>query len=168
MVLAEPPAVSLLAHLPGDEAKTGKALLEDIQQRMVAPMQQAFRKGNREGGVAAFIDYVFNDLHAWDNFSGSSRQETLRDAHEWDVMMTGGTLFPEIQPERIRKIRVPVLLLSGAKSYPFLTLITEELARLLPNHENVVFPDAGHQMWYQHPDECRSDVEEFLDHAGIQ
>jgi pimeloyl-ACP methyl ester carboxylesterase len=168
LVLAEPPAVSLLDHLPADEAQRGKDLFNDIQRKMVAPMQRDFREGKGDAGVGDFIDYVFNDPHAWQNFSASSREHTLQDAHEWDVMMTTGTLFPNLDPEAVRKITVPVLLLSGAKSYPFLGLITAELARLLPNSENIVFPDAGHQMWYQHPEECRADVEAFLTHAGIR
>ncbi len=77
-------------------------------------------------------------------------------------MMTTGTLFPNIEPATIRKITTPVLLLSGAKSYPFLGLISEELARLLPNREVIVLPNAGHQMWYQEAEVCRKDVEEFL------
>lgn len=167
LVLAEPPAISLLMHLPSDEAKTGKAMFEDIQRKMVAPMQQAFRKGDHDAGIAAFMAYVFNDPHAWDKMPESAREDTLRDAHEWDVMMTTGILFPTIEPPTIRRITAPVLLLSGAKSYQFLGLITEELARLLPNRETIVLPDAGHQMWYQAPDVCRRDVETFLVHIGI-
>jgi len=167
LVLAEPPAISLLMHLPSDEANTGKAMFEDIQRKMVAPMQQAFRKGDHDAGIAAFMDYVFNDPHAWDKMPESAREDTLRDAHEWDVMMTTGILFPNIEPLTIRRITAPVLLLSGAKSYQFLGLITEELARLLPNRETIVLPDAGHQMWYQAPDVCRRDVETFLVHIGI-
>jgi pimeloyl-ACP methyl ester carboxylesterase len=167
LVLAEPPAISLLMHLPSDEANTGKAMFEDIQRKMVAPMQQAFRKGDHDAGIAAFMDYVFNDPHAWDKMPESAREDTLRDAHEWDVMMTTGILFPNIEPPTIRRITAPVLLLSGAKSYQFLGLITEELARLLPNRETIVLPDAGHQMWYQAPDVCRRDVETFLVHIGI-
>ena len=168
LVLAEPPAVSLLAHLTGDKAQTGRAMFEDIQLRMVTPMQRAFRRGDRDAGVAAFIDYVFNDPHGWDKMPEPARRETLRDAHEWDVMMTTGILFPDIEPATIRKIVAPVLLLSGAKSYPFLGLITEELARLLPNRESIVLPDARHQMWYQDPDVCRKYVEAFLARIGIQ
>ena len=154
---------------PGySEAKVGKQAYDDIQRRMVEPMQYAFRHGNRESGIAAFIDYVFNDPSGWTKMPESARKDTLKDAHEWDVMMTTGTLFPEIDPEQITKITVPTLLLSGAKSYPFLALITEELAWLLPNHQNIVFPDAGHQMWYQKPVECREDVENFLTKAGIR
>lgn len=168
LVLAEPPAILLLAHLPADEAKTGKAMLEDIERRMVMPMRRAFGRGDRDAGIRVFIDYVFNDPHAWDQMSKSARDEMLRNAHEWDVMMTTGTLFPNIEPTTIRKIATPSLLLSGAKSYPFLRLITEELARLLPNREVIVLPNAGHQMWYQAPDACRKDVEAFLTHVGIQ
>jgi pimeloyl-ACP methyl ester carboxylesterase len=168
LVLAEPPAISLLAHLPGGEAKTGKAIYDDIQRRMVAPMQQAFRRGDRDAGIAAFIDYVFSDPQAWDKMPEAARAETLRDAQEWDVMMTTGTLFPEIEASTIRRITAPVLLLSGAKSYPFLGLITEELARLLPNRETIVLPDAGHQMWDQAPELCRKDVEAFLARIGVQ
>jgi pimeloyl-ACP methyl ester carboxylesterase len=168
LVLAEPPAISLLEHLPGDQAKTGKAMFEDIQRRMVVPMQKAFRRGDRDAGVAVFIDYVFNDRHAWNKMPESSREQMLRDAHEWDVMMTTGILFPNIEPRMIRKITAPVLLLSGARSYPFLGLITEELARLLPNCQSTVLPDAGHQMWYQDPEMCRKDVEAFLTSIGVR
>lgn len=93
LVLAEPPAISFLEHLPGDEAKTGKAMFEDIQRRMVTPKQQAFRRGDRHAGIGVFMDYVFNDPPAWEQMTKSARDETLRDAHEWDVMMPTGTPF---------------------------------------------------------------------------
>ncbi len=168
LILAEAPAVSLLTHLPPCEAKIGRESYEDIQRRMVEPMQEAFRHGNRESGVAVFIDYVFNNPNAWTNMPESARKDTLRDVHEWDVMISRGTLFPVIEPKQVAKITAPTLLLSGAKSYPFLALITEELARLLPNRQSIVFPDAGHQMWYQKPVECRQDVERFLAKAGVR
>lgn len=168
LVLAEPPAVSLLRHLSGKDAEKGGKMFADIQTRMVEPMQQAFRRGERERGVRVFINYVFNDPTAWDNFSESARQQTMRDAHEWDVMMTTGTLFPEIAPTAVHRIKVPVLLLSGEKSYPFLGLITREVARLLPNVQSIVYPDAGHQMWFQKPEVCRNDVGAFLRRNDIQ
>lgn len=167
LVLAEPPVVSLLAHIEGGEAGRGRTMYEDIQQRMVVPMKQAYRKGNREEGIRIFMTYVFADPHAWDKMSQSSRDETLKDAREWDVMMTKGTLFPSISPRALRGISVPVLILSGAKSYPFLGVIGRELARLLPNNRTIFFPDDGHQMWLQDPQACRDDVMKFLSDEGI-
>jgi len=79
--------------------------------------------------------------------SESSRQQTLRDVREWDVMMTTGSLFPKIEPKTIQKINVPTLLLSGWQWYPFLGLITGELAHLLPDSQSIVFSDGA-------PDVC--------------
>jgi pimeloyl-ACP methyl ester carboxylesterase len=55
----------------------------------------------------------------------------------------------------------------AAESYPFLALITVDLARLLPDRRNFALPDTGHQMWYENPDESRRDVENFLVKAGV-
>ena len=162
LVLAEPPAISLLTAVQSGEADLGKAMFDDIQLRMVGPMQRAFGKGDREEGIRIFLAYVLNDPGAWDKMSQSSRDQTLKNAREWDVMMTTGTLFPVIRPQAIREISAPVLLLMGARSYPFLGVIGRELAYLLRNSKTINFPDAGHQMWFQDPEACRSDVEKFL------
>jgi pimeloyl-ACP methyl ester carboxylesterase len=69
----------------------------------------------------------------------------------------------------VRRISVPVLVMSGAKSYPFLGKIDEALIQMLPNSRRIVFPDAGHQMWLQHAVEAREDVEAFFaQHRGPQ
>lgn len=162
VVLAEPPAVSLLQHLPAEQAPKGEAMFADIQLRMVAPMRRAFAAGKRDQGVGIFINYVFDDSHAWEKMSPSDRGEIMRDAHEWDVMMTSGTLFPEIDPAAIRRIKMPVLVMSGGASYKFLEYIDQEIVRLIPNSRSIVYPDAGHQMWYKYPTLCREDAETFF------
>ena len=162
LVLAEPPAVPLLEHLSGKNAQEGKKLYEDIQARMVVPMHDHFVAGDRTAGIATFLTYLSNDPEAWQNMPVAAQAKTLRDAHEWEVMMTTGVLFPAIEPDSIRQIRTPVLLISGAKSFHFLTLIDDELARLLPNSQHLIVPDAGHDMWVQAPKLCRTRVEQFL------
>ena len=82
-------------------------------------------------------------------------------------MITTGTLFPEIERQAIRKIRTPILLLSGAKSYPFLEMITREFEQLLPTSQTIVLHDAGHQMWLRDLEVCRRNVETFLDRFDL-
>jgi pimeloyl-ACP methyl ester carboxylesterase len=154
------------SHVPGPEAKSGMDSFHGIQSRMVEPVQQAFRLGDRNAAVAISMDYVFNDPHAWGKMGESSRQETLHYAHEWDVMTTNGTRFPEIGLRKIEKITVPTLLLSGAKADPFLARISEDLAGLLPKRQNIEPPDAGVPMWDQKPEPCRRDAENFPVKAG--
>ena len=153
LVLAEPPAVSLLKGTP---------FFDDIQRRMVAPMIADFKAGRREAGVADFVDYVYQNPHEWESFSPQSRADTMRNAHEWDVMMTRGTLFPVLAPEQVRSIKIPVLLLTGDKTYPFLTAINAKLIKLLPHNQIITVTNAGHQMWYQAPELCRDVVETFI------
>jgi pimeloyl-ACP methyl ester carboxylesterase len=162
VVLAEPPAISLLQHLSSPNTEKGRAMYADIQKNMVAPMKLAFYEGNTDLGVGFFINYVFAKPDAWQKMSTDDKKDTLRNAQEWNVMLPKGTLFPEISPDAVRAIRTPTLILSGAKSYPFLALIDNELAKSIRGSSNVVFPDAGHQMWYKHPDECRMLTEDFF------
>jgi non-heme chloroperoxidase len=162
LVLAEAPAVTLLEHLEGDRAATGKATFADIQERMVKPMKAAFQKGDREAGCRTFINYVLDDTNAWDKMPESARHDVLNHAREWDVMMTTGELFPVIEPQAVRKITKPVLLLSGEKSYRFLGLIDEELTRLLPHARRTILHGATHRMWFEQPEVCRNAVVEFL------
>ena len=162
VVLAEPPAVSLLQHISPPNTAKGEAMFADIQKNMVAPMKLAFYEGNTDLGVGFFIDYVFANPQAWQKMAADDKKDTLRDAEEWNVMLPSGTLFPEISPDAVHAIHVPTLILSGAKSYPFLALIDDELAKSIPGARNVIFPDAGHQMWLKHPDKCRDLTEEFF------
>jgi non-heme chloroperoxidase len=162
LTLAEPPAMSLLDHLPEPNTAAGKAMLRDVNMRMVKPMQVAFRGGRSEEGVRIFIDYVFGRAGTWDRMSPADKADTMKEAREWQIMMTRGTLFPTVSPERVRKVDHPTLILSGARSYPFLGLIDQALMALLPNRRRIVFPTAGHQMWYQEPQACRSAVLELI------
>jgi len=161
-VLAEPPAVSLLNHLEGNRAAQGAAMFADIQSRLVKPMQAAFGRGDSESGVRIFINYVKDDPTAWGRMYASSQAQTMRDAHEWEVMMPTGELFPTIEPQAISKIAAPVLLLSGDRSYPFLNLIDEELVHLIPNSERLILHGATHQMFYDKPAICEDEVLTFL------
>jgi pimeloyl-ACP methyl ester carboxylesterase len=162
VTLAEPPAMSLLAHVPGERAADGVAALKDVQSHMVAPMKAAFARRDTEGAVRVFIDYV-KGPGTWDGFSAADKAATLKNAHEWEVIFAGGELFPEIKPAEVARISAPVLMLSGAKSYPFLGLIDQALYALLPQSQHIVFPNADHQMWLQEPDACRRAVFALID-----
>jgi non-heme chloroperoxidase len=166
LTLAEPPAMSLLAHVPGDGAAAGVAMLKDVQAHMVAPMKAAFARHDTEGAVRVFIDYVKGEPGTWGAFSAADKAATLKNAHEWEVIFAGGELFPEFKPADVARIAAPVLLLSGAKSYPFLGLIDQALYALLPANKHIIFPDATHQMWLEQPDACREAVFALIDGHG--
>jgi pimeloyl-ACP methyl ester carboxylesterase len=162
VILCEPPAISLLNYLQGDKADTGKSVFREMQSSMVAPMKQAFASGNEEEGVKIFINYILRDSMSWQNMSPEARKETMKNVAEWDVILKRGEFFPSITPLQIRNIKAPVLLLSGSRTYLFLTLINAELHKLLPNNKQIVLEGASHRMWYEKPEDCRGAVMSFL------
>jgi pimeloyl-ACP methyl ester carboxylesterase len=161
-VLAEPPAMSLLLHLPADRAEEGQRMFADVQRRMVDPMKLAIGWHDTAKAVGIFMDYVFGKPGTWDGMSERDRSDALKGAHEWEIMLSKGEFFPAIDARKVREIKVPILLMSGGKSYPFLGLIDVALKHLLPDCHAVVFPDAGHQMWFQHPVEARAAAIDFF------
>ncbi|MGC2745459.1 MAG: alpha/beta hydrolase, partial [Candidatus Angelobacter sp.] len=139
----------------------GRAMFIDMQNRMVKPMQAAFQKGDRQAGLRTFMNYVLDDPQAWEKMPAAAHQDMLDHAREWDVMMTTGKLFPVIEPQAVRAITAPALLLSGENSYRFLGLIDEELTRLLPHARRIILRGATHRMWFEQPESCRNAVLEF-------
>jgi pimeloyl-ACP methyl ester carboxylesterase len=109
-------------------------------------------------GLAAII----SGLAPTEAEAGSAESVALRAAHEWDLMMTSGQLFPEIDVAALAKISVPVLVMSGGTSYPFLQYIDQQLVRLVPGVQSIVYPEAGHQMWLIYPQLCRDDAIAFF------
>lgn len=135
--------------------------------RMVMPMRVAFQKGDRTTGLRVFIDFASDDPQAWDNMPQDARQDMVSHAHEWDVMMTTGELFPDLDPQAVRRITAPALLLSGERSYRFLGLIDSKLARLLPHNRRLLLPGATHRMWFEQPEVRRSAVLDFWREAAV-
>ncbi len=161
-ILAEPPAVTLLNSASGQLRTLAAAQYADIQGRLVTPMRAAFLANDTDKGIGVFMGYVFNNPSAWRAMPAEDRAAELRNAQEWRVMMTTGTLFPAVDPRAIRKIQTPVMLMGGTASYPFLITITEILSSLIPHSALLWVPGAGHQMWYEDPALLREAAQRFI------
>jgi pimeloyl-ACP methyl ester carboxylesterase len=164
IVLAEPPAVSLLAGLPADQSKAARATLEDIETR-VKEMQKAWRGGDREEGMRVFFTWNTGNPQFWDSVLPEEvRQGNRRNFREWDAVLVSGQLFPSISSQDIRKITVPTLVVSGADTTPYLATIASEITRLLQPRggTHVVIPNAGHVMFAQQPSATDKAVLAFL------
>ncbi len=163
LVLAEPPVISLLNHLSGNNAKKGKMLFRDIQDKMVSPMKDAIISGYEEDANRIFFSYVLRDSLAWQKFiPPPAKADIMANIAELDAIFKMGEFFPEITPSQIRHIQTPVLLLSGSKTFQFLPYISERLHELLPNNKLIILNGASHIMWVEQPEECRKAVLEFF------
>jgi pimeloyl-ACP methyl ester carboxylesterase len=69
---------------------------------------------------------------------------------------------PDYSPEQLGRITVPTAIVDGAHDEGIKLEHTEEMARLIPGAELVVFPDASHFAFLQKPDEFNKAVLDFL------
>ncbi len=148
LVLAEAPVLLTGQRVP--EAK----------ERVLKEVRAAFANNDPAAAVRAVIDS--NHPGMYDKIPAPYRDQLLRNARELEALVASNEMYPPLDPDAVRKITTPTLLISGANSQPTQKSIDEALARLLPQSHHITIPDADHSMWFQQPEACRKAVLEFL------
>jgi pimeloyl-ACP methyl ester carboxylesterase len=150
LTLAEPPLV-----FAGERVGEAKA-------QLVKRARAAFEKGASEDAIRTVVNSSREGTY--DKVPEPFRKRLQRNAPELEALVTSENMYPGLDRAAVRKIAVPVLLLSGEKSPPSHKLVDEELARLLPEkgRQRAIIRDADHGMWLQQPEACRKAVLEFL------
>lgn len=163
LTLAEPAAAPWLADMSGCRAQEGKDVLAKYMERLVTPAKLAFEKDNLEGALRITIDYLIGG-GKYDEFPAYVHNMWMRNIQELKAITSSpdGLVVPD--REHVRKLNMPVLLLSGEKSAPSCQLTDVELHALLPKGlwQRVVFDGCTHAMWLENPEGCRHAVLEFL------
>jgi non-heme chloroperoxidase len=156
LVLAEPPVLRWALDLPG-----GAALFDRFFDDAFRPAGEAFRAGDPERAMGLLTD-AFLGAGTFAQFPETLRRKVMRAARDWAAQTMSTAPFPDLAPDAVRKIAAPALLLSGARTIPLHALVDDELARLLPNCERVVIPDASHDLWSDQPERCCAATLAFL------
>ena len=163
LVLSEPPVLRLLPEIAG-----GEPLLTEFMSMVWQPTAEGFRVSD-EAGVRAAVN-GFGDI----GYSGTDQKMTfsslppevrgfiLENAPEWKALTGSKDAFPSLPPTDIKRIKTPTLLMGGAQSLALAHAIDGLLVRTLPHARRVVIAKATHDMWSEHPKECRDAAISFL------
>jgi non-heme chloroperoxidase len=163
LVLSEPPVLRLLPQIAG-----GEPLLVDFMGKVWQPAAEGFRV-SEEAGVRAAVN-GFGDI----GYSGTDQKMTfeslpaevrgflVENAPEWKALTASKDAFPSLPVADIKRIKTPTLLMGGAQSLALAHAIDGLLVRTLPNARRVVIAKATHDMWSEHPKECRDAAIGFL------
>src|SRR5215207_4301531 len=169
LVLLEPPAFPLLGvNIPPTPAQVLRLLARNpragigfikLGTRGIRPAMKAFDRGDDEGGLRIFMAAV----------AGKERVAAIPEETFQTFVGNVGPLkaqlragFPRFDDDDARSIRVPTLLVSGAKSPAPLTAVTDRLETLLPNVSRLNMARAGHNMFISHPAAFNAGVMEFI------
>jgi pimeloyl-ACP methyl ester carboxylesterase len=158
LVLGEPPILPWLADIPG-----GGALVEEFMASAFIPASEAFRQGNLEQGVRAFIDGVIGK-GSFEHMPPPARSMMLDNAPEMklETSTNPDVYLPAVSCEEVASIRVPTLLLKGEISPRMFHLIVDQLQRCMPNAEQVTIPGASHAIHGMNPQAYNEVVLAFL------
>ena len=160
LTLVEPPLIRWLRDLPG-----GAALFDEFYGGVWLRSGRAFDKGDAAGALRISLDY-FVGPGGIDRIPPEARSVVLANSREWQALTTSRDAFPPITREQIRSLKVPVLMVSGGKTYPMLRLTDDELERHLQNGRRRIIPNGTHDVCSDEPRVCSAFIREFLNGQG--
>jgi len=98
----------------------------------------------------------------FDRLPPAARTSLMANAPELAAETRSSKLFSVLERDDVRAITIPSLLLNGAFSPAMFHLITDELARCLPQAERVLIPTASHAIHQDNPTVYNKTVLDFL------
>ena len=157
LTIVEPPLVSWLPGIAG-----GQPVYDDFYGRLVTPVREAFQAGDRDAAFRLTLEY-FVGPGALDQVPPEVIANLRLNLRDWEVIFQSRNLLPDIAAADLRKLELPVLMLSGAASYELGKLVDAELERTLPKVRRVLIPEGTHDACVEKPDFCAREIGAFLD-----
>ncbi len=172
LVLAEPPVITMfvsntpkpteLIKLLFTRPRTAAAIVK-FGATGVGPATAAAKRGDMDAATDTFRRAVLG-REAFQQFSNERREVARANTIRAELLGSG---FLALSSQQVRGVRVPTLLVSGARSPGLFHRLTEALAELLPNAEHVVIEGASHIMHEDNPIAYNREVRAFLSRAHV-
>lgn len=157
LTVVEPPIMSWLPELPG-----GAAEYDQVKTKLLGPAAQAFRRGDREQALRSSLDF-FIAPGAMDQLPPEVLTVLRSNLTEWEAIMTSTNAFPSVNRDDVRKLKVPVLMISGGRTLSSLRITDAELERLLQHGTRLVVPDGTHDVCSEQPATCATAIRQHVD-----
>jgi pimeloyl-ACP methyl ester carboxylesterase len=156
LVLGEPPLLPWLDSIAG-----GPPLRAAFEAQAWLPARAAFTAGRLEDGVRLFLDGVMG-RPTFQHLTRRGHQMMMDNAAEMRAETLSDRYFPPFDCEDAAALPFPVLLLTGELSPRLFHLITDALARCLPDSRVVMVGGASHAMHVGNSAAYNAAVLEFL------
>lgn len=155
LVVEEPPVIPLFfkkgAPTPGElvrafarRPRTALSLMR-FGVTTIAPVTKLFKQGEDERAMVRFVHGVVG-REAYESLPEERRQQMRANVSELAAEFRINAGFASFTEGDARAIRVPTLVLTGAKSPAVLVHLSERLLGLLPDARRIVIPAASHLM----------------------
>ena len=157
LVLAEPPV-----HHWAKDDPVGGALYKEFMATIWEPAAAAFKAEHDEGGMRILVD-GFGGAGKFDRLPAEARAVAMQNSRFFKAATSSADPFPDVPKENVRRLDMPVLIVTGENTVRLHKFVNEELARLLPKAKRVTIPEAGHGSARENPRAFNEAVARFLD-----
>ncbi len=167
LTLAEPPAITLyvsnvpkpleLLKLLLTKPKLAAAILK-FGAKGIAPATKALHQNDFNTALEVFGKATLG-VQPYLNLSLERRKQAETNLIKADLLGSG---FLPLSKNKIKKLNLPTLLISGQNSPKLFQYLLKELNKLIPGSELQIIPDASHIMHEDNPSYYNATVLSFL------
>ena len=155
LVLAEPPAHEWVRDTPA-----GEAAYKEFITTTWEPAKKAFMKGNDEQAMRILVD-AFAGAGRFDKLSPEARMAAMQNSRFFKANLELPIPFPNLSKDKVKGLRIPVLIITGENTIRIHKLVNQELARLLPKADQAIITNAGHGSPRENPQAFNEAVLKF-------
>jgi len=160
LVLAEPPV-----HRWAKDDPKGEALYEEFMTAIWEPAAAAFKAGDDRGAMRVLVD-GFGGAGRFDGLPPGARAAAMQNSRFFKAATASPDPFPDLPKKKVKRLGLPVLIVTGEHTIELHKFVNDELARLLPKAERVTIPGAGHGSARENPPAFNEAVLRFLGGHG--
>lgn len=156
LILAEPPAHQNIRNTP-----EGEAVYQDFIMTVWAPAAAAFRRDDDQKGMAILVD-AFGGASTFQHLPPAALTVAMQNSQYFKSATRASEPFPPLNVNKLKNLRIPVLIITGETTLKIHKLVNEELARLIPNVKTALIPEAGHGSPRENPAAFNEAMVSFL------
>lgn len=161
LVLVEPPMMRWADFTAG-----GRAVWSRFDREIRQPALEAFRSGDDRLGVMLLTEGIVGPS-MMSTMAPAVLARRLENAAAMKAVVLSSDEFPMIEPDAVRALRMPVLLLTGEHTPPIHAVVFRTLCSVMTQAEQAQVPGAGHAVSRDRPDRFNRLVLDFLARHGL-
>jgi pimeloyl-ACP methyl ester carboxylesterase len=105
----------------------------------------------------------FGGAGRFEGLAPAARAVAMQNSRFFKAATSSADPFPDLPKDRVRRLRIPVLIVTGENTITLHKFVNDELARLLPEAERATIPRAGHGSARENPRAFNEAVAKFLE-----
>jgi pimeloyl-ACP methyl ester carboxylesterase len=160
LVLAEPPVHQWVRDTP-DGVAAYRQFMTTIQE----PARAAFKAGDDKKAMKFFVDGIIG-TGRFANLPPEGLAAVMQNSRFFKANTLSSDPYPNLSKDKVKRLRIPILIITGENTIQIHKLVNEELARLLPKAERAIIPKAGHGSPRENPQAFNEAVLKFLARLG--